>query len=184
MSAGDPRRRGDELLLAVAATVATLLTIPLVLLAGTFEFWMIAAVVAAAAMVYARRDSSHGLAALGVVVLVWVAARPDALSPWTVALALLMFTTHAALALQTTAPPGADLGRAVRERWLRRCALVAALTGLVYLVALALRDLHRSGAEVTPGGRACAAGWPHPGPPAGRHSAARDAESRRHRLAS
>ncbi|MDX6298014.1 MAG: hypothetical protein QOI51_1871 [Nocardioidaceae bacterium] len=141
------RPMGDELVLSVIATVATLLVIPVIVVAGSLNAWMVVVVVLAAAMVYSRRDSAHGLAALGAIALAWIAGRPDPLSPWSVVIALLMFTVHGALALQTTAPPGAGLGRAVVTRWLVRSAVVAGITVVVYVVAVSLDNLHRSDGE-------------------------------------
>jgi hypothetical protein len=148
MSVDSTRPTGDQLVLAVVAAAATLLVVPVIVVAGDFSLWMAPAAAIAAGFVFARHDSSHGLAALGIVALLWLAARPDALSPWTVVVALLMFTIHTCLALRSTAPPGATLGRVVVTRWLRRSALVAVLTLLVYVAAISLRNLHRSDAEV------------------------------------
>lgn len=138
---------GDELVLSVIAAVATLLVIPVVVVAANLNAWMVVVVVIAAAMVFSRRDSAHALAALGAIALVWIAAGPNSLSAWSVVIALLMFTVHTALALQTTAPPGAGFGRAVVTRWLVRSAVVAGLTVVVYAAAVSLDDLHRSDGE-------------------------------------
>jgi hypothetical protein len=148
MSADPARRTGDDLVLSAGAAVAVLLVLPVIVVAGTFSFWMAPATLLAAFMVYYRRDSSHALAALGAIALMWVAADPGSLSPWSLPVAVLMLVVHTCLALQTTAPPGADLGRAVRTRWLNRAAVVGLLTALVYLLAVVLQNLHRSDAEI------------------------------------
>jgi hypothetical protein len=148
MSADPSRRSGADLLLSVCAALAVLLVLPVVIAAGAFSFWMAPATLLAAFMVYHRRDSSHALAALGTLALMWIAADPGTLSPWSVPVALLMLVVHTCLALQTTAPPGAALGRAVWTRWLVRFSVVGLLTILVYLLAVVLQDLHRSDAEI------------------------------------
>ena len=148
MSSDDPRPAGDDRRLSALAALATVLVIPVIVVAGHFSLWMAPAAVIAAYAAFTKRDTSHGLAVLGVVALMWMAARPGSLSPWTIVVALLMFTIHTALALQTTAPPGVNLGGAIGLCWLRRSAVVLALTVLVYVAADALQGLHRSDAEV------------------------------------
>jgi len=137
----------DERMLALASAVAIVLVLPVVLVAGHLALWMVAALGIAAALAYGRRDSWHGLVALAVVALVWIAAEPRTGSLWSLAVALLMFTTHACLALQASAPPGATLGQALQKRWLARSAVVAGATAIVYLAAVAARDLPRSDEE-------------------------------------
>ena len=147
MSRFEGRLGGQDQMLAGLAGVATVLVVPVVVVAGDFRAWMALALAIAAAMVATRQDSPHALAALGIIALVWIGARPDDLTPWSLVIALLMFTIHVALAFRTTAPPQATVDRTAVARWLGRCALVVALTGLVYLAALALRNLDRSDAE-------------------------------------
>lgn len=137
---------GDERMLALASAVAIALVLPVVLVAGHLHVWMVAALAIGAALAYGRRDSWHGLVALAVVALVWIAAQPDPGSVWSLAVALLMFTTHACLAVQATAPPGADLGRALRKRWVARSAVVAGATVSMYVAAVAARHLPHSDA--------------------------------------
>lgn len=143
----EPPARDNAVLAAVAAA-AVLLVLPVVVVTSGVHLWMVVALVVAAALVYARRDSVHGLIGLAVVGVVWLVARPGGGSAWSLAVALLMFTTHACLALQAAAPPGAVFSRDIVSRWLRRCGVVAAVTAAVYVAALGTRTLPRSPAPV------------------------------------
>lgn len=129
---------GDQRILSAIAVAAVLLMLPVVILAGHFQLVTIPLIVLAALLVAADRDSLYGMAAVGILALLWIAARPATLSPWTLVTALLLFTIHAALALRTTEPPGASLGPVTVRRWVVRCGVVAAVTAGVYGVSLVL----------------------------------------------
>jgi hypothetical protein len=148
MNPDSTRPRGHELVLAIVGVAAVLAVIPVIVVAGDLDFWMPVAAVVAAAAVFARRDSGHALVALAAVALMWLASGADPASWGTLVVALLMFVTHASLALRTTAPPGAAIGRDAVLRWLARSLLAAVLTGLVYALVYAVRDLERTDAEV------------------------------------
>ncbi len=144
-----PRSR-DRAVLALLPTVAVISVLPVVVVAGRLQVWMVPAVVLAAASSYARPDSAGGLVALGVVALVWLAARPGGGSAWTLVVALLMFTAHACLSLQSTAPPGAAFDPVVKVRWLARSAVVTGLTAAIYVAALGFRHLPHTSTQLAP----------------------------------
>ena len=74
---------------------------------------------------------------------------PETDMKWTTyAVAMLMFTVHITLALRTTAPPGAEMGREVARRWLLRAGLVSVLTTAVYVLVFALRNVQQANLEV------------------------------------
>jgi len=138
----------DQPVLSLLAVAATALVFPVLVLAGDFRIVMVPGMLLAAGLVAAGRDSMHGLAALAIVAVLWVASGPDALTPWSPVLAVLMLTIHATLALRSTLPPGAALGSMLLLRWFWRCVAVVGLTGFVYVVGLALHHLHRGDNEV------------------------------------
>lgn len=148
MSSGYVDPPSDHPLLVAVAVTATLLVLPVLALAGSVRAVTVPAIILAAGLVVAGRDSVGALAGLGVVALLWVSSTPRTLGPWSLVLALLMLTTHAAIALRGTAPPGAVLGTTVLLRWIGRCSLVMGVTGLAYLLAQALDTLHHGGSRV------------------------------------
>jgi hypothetical protein len=147
MSTREARPQRDQPVLTAVAVTATLLVFPVLLLAGDFHLVTVPGVVLAAGLVAAGRDSGHALAALLIVAVLWLVSSPDALTPWSLVLAVLMLTTHSAAALRSSLPPGAGIGP-LAGRWLRRGGLVVALTALVYLVGIAVHHLHRGDSEV------------------------------------
>lgn len=151
MSTGyvDPPR--DHPVLVAVAVASIVLVLPVIALAGNIRGVTVPGIILAAVLVAAGRDSVGALAGLGLVVLLWVVSTPRTLTPWSVVLAVLMLTTHAAVALRSSAPPGARLGSTVLLRWLRRWAAVMGVTGLAYLLALALDKLHHGGSQVVVG---------------------------------
>jgi membrane-bound ClpP family serine protease len=142
------RPTGHELVVAIVGVVAVLLVLPVIAAAGNVSWWMVIVALGAAAFVFLRRDSGHGLAALAGITMMWLASDSDPASPWSLAVALLMFTTHTSLALRTTAPPGAPFSSTVVLRWLGRSAVICAVTAVVYLLVFAFRDLQQADAEV------------------------------------
>ncbi|MDP9318433.1 MAG: hypothetical protein M3O94_05035 [Actinomycetota bacterium] len=138
----------DQPVLSLLAVAATVLVFPVLVLAGDFRIVMVPGMLLAAGLVAAGRDSMHGLAALAIVAVLWVASGPDALTPWSPVLAVLMLTIHATLALRSALPPGAALGSMLLLRWFWRCVAVVGLTGFVYVVGLALHHLPRGDNEV------------------------------------
>lgn len=148
MSSGYVDPPSDHPLLVGVAVAATGLVLPVIALAGDVRAVTVPGIILAAVLVGAGRDSAGALAGLGIVALLWVSSTPRTLTPWCLVLALLMLTTHAAVALRTTAPPGARFGSTVLLRWLGRCVAAMGVTGLAYLVAVALDELHRGGSQV------------------------------------
>lgn len=140
---GTATRSRDQPVLVLVAVTAVLLALPVVLLAGEVHLVAVPGVFLAAALIAAGRDSLHAGVALAIVVLLWLMARPNAVSPWSLVLALLMLTAHAAVALRSSVPPGAPLDRGVVLRWVGRGLAVTGITGLVYLVGLAVHQLNR-----------------------------------------
>ena len=130
-------------MLTLVGVTSVLLTIPVLLFAGSPPVLTIVGALVAAAFVGARRESLHAVAALGIIVVLWMTADPAATSPWSLVLAVLLLGTHSAVALRSSVPPGAPLDRVVVRRWARRGLAVCALTGLVYVVGLAVHHLHR-----------------------------------------
>lgn len=148
MSASDAKPPRDQPALSAVAVVAVLLVLPVVALASHVGLLTVPAVLVAALLVGARHDSGHALAALLLVTLAWVASRPDALSPWSLVLAVLMLTTHCAVALRSSLPPGAPPDRLIVLRWLRRMGCVVAVTTAVYLAGIAVHRVHSGGSEL------------------------------------
>ena len=148
MNSDSARLTGADLILALTGAAAVLLVLPVIAVAGDFAWWMVLVGVFGAATVYSRRDSGHGLVVLGAVAFMWLVAQPSASSAWNLAVAMLMFTVHITLALRTTAPPGAEMGREVARRWLLRAGLVSVLTTAVYVLVFALRNVRQANLEV------------------------------------
>jgi hypothetical protein len=148
MTQQEVRPQRDQPVLTMIAVSATLLALPVILLAGEFRIVMLPGIVLAAALVAAGRDTAHALAGLLIVALLWLLSDPDPVTPWSVALAILMLTSHSAVALRSSLPPGAPIGSALARRWLGRGAVVGGLTVLVYLAGLAVHHLNRGDSEV------------------------------------
>ncbi|MGI8701965.1 MAG: hypothetical protein ACR2JU_12310 [Nocardioidaceae bacterium] len=139
--------------LPLLSAVPVLLVLPVAAVAGSVALWMGVAVFLAAGLAYREPDSGRGAFALGLAAAVWVFAGPEALSAWSLVVALLLLTSHAALALRATAAPATDFGGEVLRRWGLRSTAVAAVTAVGYVVAAAVGSLPRSstGAAVAVG---------------------------------
>lgn len=148
MSSGYVEPPRDHPALLMVAVGATVLVLPLLAMAGDIRAVTVPGIIMAALLVAAGRDSMGALAALGIVTLLWVSSTPRDLTAWSLVLALLMMTIHAAVALRSTAPPGAALGSTVLLRWLGRFAVVMGVTGLAYVLALGLDHLHGGGNQI------------------------------------
>jgi hypothetical protein len=138
----------DQPVLSAIAVGATLLVLPVLLLAGDFRVVTLPGLLLALALVAAGRDTLHTLLALAMIAVLWVASRPDPLTPWSLVFATLMVTIHSAVALKSSLPPGAVPDRRIALRWLLRGAVVIALAAVVYLVGIAVHHQHRGKSEV------------------------------------
>ena len=148
MTGTDVRTPSDHPALVGVAVGSTVLTLPVMALAGQASLATVPGVLLAAVLVAFGRDAANALVSMGIVALLWAASAPPPLSPWSLVLALLLLTTHAAVALRSTAPPGAALDGVLLVRWFARCAVVSAITGAAFVVALALDHLHHGGSQV------------------------------------
>ncbi len=148
MSEREVRPQRDQPMLTAVAVAATLLALPVILLAGDFRIVILPGVAIAAALVAAGRDTAHALGGLLILALLWVVSSPDADTPWSVVMATLMLTIHSAAALRSSLPPGASIGTELARRWLLRGGLVAGLTVLVYAVGIAVHHLDQGDSEV------------------------------------
>jgi len=137
------RPQPDQPRLAALAVAATILALPVLMFAGGFSLVSLAGVALAAGLVAAGRDSAHALGALLVLGFLWLNSGANPVTPWTLVMALLMLTIHASVGLRASLPPGAQLGRDLALRWLRRGALVLAITALVYLLGVAVHEVDR-----------------------------------------
>jgi hypothetical protein len=139
----------DQPVLAGVATIATWLTLPVLLLAGDGSALSTAiAVLVAGLLVGARRDSRTALFGLLLIGLLWLTSNPDARAPWSLVLASLMLIAHAAAALRSTLPPGARLDASIVWRWVFRVAATLALTALTYLLVVAADYVEPTGSEL------------------------------------
>jgi hypothetical protein len=138
----------DQPGLALLAVAATVLVLPVLALAGDFRGADLPGIGLAAVLVAARRDTAHATVALLIVAVLWLHSSPAAVTPWTLVMAVLMLTMHSATALRSSIPPRALVGSIVARRWLRRGAIVTGITGLVYLVSVALHQLDRGSSEM------------------------------------
>jgi hypothetical protein len=138
----------DQPGLALLAVAATVLVLPVLVLAGDFRGADLPGIVLAAALVAVRRDTAHATVALLIVAVLWLHSSPAAVTPWSVVMATLMLTMHSATALRSSIPPRALVGSTLARRWLRRGAVVTGLTMLVYLLSVALHQLNRGSSEL------------------------------------
>lgn len=148
MTTSDELPPRDQPVLSAIAVAAMLLMLPVLLLAGDLRLLTIPGVLLAAALVAGGRDTLHALAALAVVSILWLTSHADTLTPWSVMAAALMLTTHGAVALRSSVPPGAAIEREIGVRWVRRGAGVLALTAVVYLVGVGVHQLRPGTSEL------------------------------------
>lgn len=118
--------------------------------AGGFSDWVVFAVAGTSLLACLRPDGHAGLVLVLVLGARWLAAIDDVRTPWSLVLALALTVLHAALALAATGPPAVRFPAVTVRRWLRRTAVVAAITSGVWLAAAAAaRQDVRGSAAVT-----------------------------------
>lgn len=137
----------DQPVLTAIAIGSMALVLPVLLLAGDFRLVTVPGVLLATALVATGRDTLHALGALVIVSVLWLASHADHLTPWSLVVAALMLTAHSAVALRSCLPPSAAISREIGIHWVRRCAVVLAVTGLVYLLGISVHQLHRGDSQ-------------------------------------
>jgi hypothetical protein len=85
-------------------------------------------------------DSQTALVVLLVLALQWWVMTDDPTSPWAVPVALCLVGFHALVALMAGAPPSTVLDPAILWRWAGRTVALAAVTVVVWALAVALQD--------------------------------------------
>ena len=99
------------------------------LLAGApFAWWVLVVVVALGLLCVAAPDSHAVLLTLAFLAWRWLADVADPRTPWVVPAALAVLVLHTAAAASAGVPGSAVLDPLIRQRWLRRTAVVALAT--------------------------------------------------------
>lgn len=126
----------DRMIAPGTALAAAVLLLVMTDLAGTFSWYGLVAILAAASIVLASSDSLAGLILLCAMVVQWLTSGVAAGSWWVVPAAWLLLIAHVALALAASGPDQAPVPRAVLALWVPRTILVGLATTTVAVLAL------------------------------------------------
>lgn len=134
----------DHLVLRAAATLAGLLSLPVMAAAGDLHIWQIVIVVLACTAWYAGPNLTAGATLLAVTVA-WIAAVGTALTPWTVAVLWLLLIAHAATGAAGVIPRETNMALALWRLWARHTAVAGAVGSILWLIAWVLVRQQLSG---------------------------------------
>lgn len=126
----------QQVVLRVASLAATLGFLWLVVLAsGPFHPVLSALLVALAMFAVVLPDSSAPLFLLLGLAGLWTLSVPDTWSAWSLGAAALLLVVHLAGTLACYGPPALTVDRELLTVWVRRAAVMLAVTVLVWLTA-------------------------------------------------
>ncbi len=155
------RLGGQQLMLRALVLLAPLLAATAEQRAGaTVSVWYLASLVLASLVAALLPDSHAGLLVVLLVGGHWLTSSGQSLSLWVLCIALALALFHVAGLLASYGPPSVVLEPELLRFWLRRYAVCAAVTALVWLVARVSTGLSLSGSALVFGaGLLVVAGW-------------------------
>jgi len=132
-------------LIALAVVAATAASTVTALAAGRQTDVVLVLVVGLGVASAVRPDSHTAAVVMAIVVWQWLASIDDAMTPWVIALAALLFVFHAAVALMAVAPVSAEIEWSVLVRWVRRGVVVVGATAAMWALVAVMNERRAAG---------------------------------------